>query len=244
MDPEMALMLIRAATDPAFAAQLDAAGIPPPTQLLAGSMAPPMKLGAGPGSGVPQAPTKVGPGPNLGGLINGGVNDPNAGPHGAIRNFFGMNAPAPSANMQRPLPDWDATPMPAVAPQLGPWETTVNPAQVPMGVGATGMPGGAPGAAPGDDIVAAALAADAARGAQPGGMTGSQISALSGLVAPKPVQPIMPHGAPPKAPEVQMAGLKQGSPAIQALMQALITRGGPTGVPSLGELIQGKGGIA
>ena len=244
MDPEMALMLIRAATDPSFAAQLDKAGIPPPTQLLAGSMAPPMGLGAGSGSGVPGArpPTKVGPGvqmPNLGGLINGGVNDPNAGPHGAIRNFFGMNPPPELPPMAGRAPLEPSLPMPA-APQVDPfggWGATITPATQPAGVGATGLPGTQPGAAPGDDIVAAALAAEAAKGAQPGGMTGQQVSALSGLIAPKPVQPIMPTGAPPKAPEVTVKGAP--GQELQHALQMLLARSQGPVVGSLGSMVRG-----
>jgi hypothetical protein len=243
MDPEMALMLIRAATDPAFAAQLDQAGIPPPTQLLAGSMAPPMGLGAGPGSGVPQAPTKKGPINvpfDLGAEINRGRHGPvQMNPPQAINAGPGAyNVPQPDA-YNVPMPGAYNVSQPPVDPYGG-WGATVNPAMQPAGVGATGLPVTQPGAMPGDDIVAAALAADAARAAQPGGMdVGKAVSALSGLQAPKNVAPIMPHGAPPKAPEVQMAGLKQGSPAIQALMTALLTKGGGTAVPSLGQLVQG-----
>jgi hypothetical protein len=237
MDPEMALMLIRAATDPSVAAQLDQAGIPPPTQLLAGSMAPPMGLGAGPGSGVPQAPTKRGPIDvpfDLGAEITRGRHGPvqlhqpqavNAGP-GAY------NVPQPGA-YNVPQPNAYNVPQPQVDPYGG-WGATVTPAAGPMGMGATGMPGTQ---APGDDIVAAALAAEAAKGAQPGGMTGSQVSALSGLQVPKPAQPIMPHGAPPKAPEVTVKGTP--GQELQHALQMLLARSQGPVVGSLGSLVQG-----
>lgn len=67
------------------------------------------------------------------------------------------------------------------------------------------------------------------------------LAALQGVVAPKPVTPIMQGGVSGgvKSPEVNAKGTSQGAPAIQALMQALLQRQSGPAVPSLGQMIQG-----
>ena len=69
-----------------------------------------------------------------------------------------------------------------------------------------------------------------------------QLAAMQGVKPPAPITPIMNGGVTGgvKPPEVQSAALaKQGSPAVNALMQALLTRSAPSSVPSLGALIHG-----
>lgn len=95
-------------------------------------------------------------------------------------------------------------PVPGTQPQIGPWETTVNPAAAQ-------------------------------------GQGGNPFQALAGIKAPQMPAPIMSGGvtggvSPPK---VEQAGLKQGAPAIQALMQALLQRQQGQTVPSLGALVRG-----
>jgi hypothetical protein len=88
-------------------------------------------------------------------------------------------------------------------------------------------PGGGAGQAPG-------------RGA-PGQAPGqSPLSALAGVKAPAPLQPVMSGGVAGgvKPPDVT-AATKVGSPAIDALMAALLGGGGGPRVPTLGEYIRG-----
>lgn len=63
------------------------------------------------------------------------------------------------------------------------------------------------------------------------------LGALKGMNAAPAVQNPMNLRA--NAPEVSAAGLKQGAPALQAAMQALLQRSAGPAVPSLGALIRG-----
>lgn len=67
------------------------------------------------------------------------------------------------------------------------------------------------------------------------------LAALQGVVAPKPITPIVHAGVigGVKPPEVSAKGTSQGAPAIQALMQALLQKKDPMLVPSLGSMIRG-----
>lgn len=97
---------------------------------------------------------------------------------------------------------------PTQAPQIGPWDTTVNPAQP---------------------------------GAQPNPLMG--LAGLQGVKAPAPITPVMTGGVAGgvKPPAVNENIAKMGNPAIQALMQALLSRGQAPAVPSLGALVRGRG---
>jgi hypothetical protein len=68
----------------------------------------------------------------------------------------------------------------------------------------------------------------------------SPLSALAGVKAPAPLQPVMSGGVAGgvKPPDVT-AATKVGSPAIDALMAALLGGGGGPRVPTLGEYIRG-----
>jgi len=61
---------------------------------------------------------------------------------------------------------------------------------------------------------------------------------LQGVKAPNPVAPVMSGGVAGGVKPPEVAAMKAGSPAIQALMQALLTRSQGPAVPGLGELIR------
>lgn len=77
--------------------------------------------------------------------------------------------------------------------------------------------------------------------AAPGGAQGNPLAGLQGVKVPGAVQPIMSGGVSGgvKPPQPDAAGLKQGAPAIQALMQALMQRSQGPVVPNLGSLVRG-----
>ncbi len=138
------------------------------------------------------------------------ANNPGIGPQldaAGIQPPMGLGGPKPGVGEMLMGGGQGAGPMAGQAPQIGPWETAVNPAPP-------------------------------AAGAQNPAMA---LAALQGMQAPKPITPIMTGGVTGgvKPPEVNAAGLKQGSPAITALMQALLQhQAGPT-VPNLGALVRG-----
>ena len=72
----------------------------------------------------------------------------------------------------------------------------------------------------------------------PGMAQKNPLGALAGVKAPTPVQPIMSGGVSGgvRAPEVQK--MQMGSPAIDALMQALLQRSAGPAVPTLGEMVR------
>lgn len=97
------------------------------------------------------------------------------------------------------------------------------------------VPGTAPQQAPAQPAVAGSL-----QQAQPQAAGSNPLSVLAGVKAPAPVQPIMNGGVTGgvKAPEVASA-TKVGSPAIDALMAALLGRSPTPQVPTLGDYIKG-----
>ena len=76
---------------------------------------------------------------------------------------------------------------------------------------------------------------------KPGGNPLQALAGMQGVQAPKPVQPIMSGGVAGgvKPPEVN-AKMGSGSPAIAALMQALLERKSAPAVPSLGAMVRGS----
>jgi len=61
---------------------------------------------------------------------------------------------------------------------------------------------------------------------------------LQGVKAPNPVAPVMSGGVAGGVKPPEVTAMKAGSPAIQALMQALLARSAGPAVPGLGELIR------
>ena len=111
-----------------------------------------------------------------------------------------------------------------------------NPAMGPQ-LDAMGIPvpgGGAPGIGPWETTVNPAAQA-------PGAGFGDLAKGLQGVKVPGPVTPIMSGGVigGVKPPQPDTAGLRQGAPAIQALMQALMQRSQGPVVPNLGSLVRG-----
>ncbi len=90
-----------------------------------------------------------------------------------------------------------------------------------------------PGAVPAGPQVAGMLQEQQPQQANP-------LSALAGVKPPAPIQPIMSGGVAGgvKAPEVSSA-TKVGSPALDALMMALLGRNPTPQVPTLGDYIKG-----
>ena len=76
---------------------------------------------------------------------------------------------------------------------------------------------------------------------KPGGNPLQALAGMQGAVAPKPITPIMSGGVAGgvKPPEVN-AKMGSGSPAIAALMQALLERKSAPAVPSLGAMVRGS----
>ena len=78
-------------------------------------------------------------------------------------------------------------------------------------------------------------------GQKPGGNPLQALAGMQGVTAPKPITPIMSGGVAGgvKPPEVN-AKMGSGSPAIAALMQALLERKSAPAVPSLGAMVRGS----
>jgi|SRR5581483_6303394 len=98
---------------------------------------------------------------------------------------------------------------------LGPWITTVNPEPQP---GSAASP-------------------------NPSSQALMQLASLQGVKAPAPIQPVLSAGVPGgvKAPNETAKSIQAGSPAVNALMAALLNpaSANPLRVPDLGSFIRG-----
>ncbi len=135
---------------------------------------------------------------------------------------FGQTAGPPSPSSMSPSIAAMMQPTAAAPPQIPPFETTVQPEMQP-----TAAPG-APKPAGGMDPAQLA-----------------KLAAFAGVKAPQSIQPIMPQGAAPRAPQVELGGgFGTGvPPGIAMLLQSMAggQRQNPLIAPDLGSLIRGRG---